>query len=240
VNTLIENYGPYFQQIEERDGDVAFRIKDTWIYYRNGKMLKENHFHEEDQFNSIFFNYPIGKLTQIPPYQEIPRRSSDFLDLLFGEREMEIRRHCQLVSFLDHKAFVNRICLDALKKVEAEIQQSARIIPEVKNYIQNLHIVYSFQQKQVVGSTNTSYHSYGLAIDLVPKSYQGKQVYWKWSRVFDKKWHEIPLEKRWSPPQEIIDAFEDNGFIWGGKWSHFDTIHFEYRPEIIRLTQMRM
>lgn len=24
-----------------------------------------------------------------------------------------------------------------------------------------------------------------------------------------------------------------NNFIWGGKWNHFDTLHFEYRPEII-------
>jgi hypothetical protein len=23
-------------------------------------------------------------------------------------------------------------------------------------------------------------------------------------------------------------------FIWGGKWYHHDTMHFEYRPEIVR------
>jgi D-alanyl-D-alanine carboxypeptidase len=27
--------------------------------------------------------------------------------------------------------------------------------------------------------------------------------------------------------------FEQHGFIWGGKWYHYDTMHFEYRPEII-------
>jgi hypothetical protein len=21
--------------------------------------------------------------------------------------------------------------------------------------------------------------------------------------------------------------------IWGGKWGHFDTMHFEYRPELL-------
>jgi hypothetical protein len=21
--------------------------------------------------------------------------------------------------------------------------------------------------------------------------------------------------------------------VWGGKWAHFDMIHFEYRPEIV-------
>ena len=34
-------------------------------------------------------------------------------------------------------------------------------------------------------------------------------------------------------PQGIVDIFEKHGFIWGGKWSHFDTMHFEYRPELL-------
>ena len=34
-------------------------------------------------------------------------------------------------------------------------------------------------------------------------------------------------------PTEIIDIFERRGFIWGGKWSHYDTMHFEYRPELL-------
>mgnify|MGYP002637708491 CR=1 FL=1 len=24
-----------------------------------------------------------------------------------------------------------------------------------------------------------------------------------------------------------------NGFIWGGRWFHYDTMHFEYRPELL-------
>ena len=28
-------------------------------------------------------------------------------------------------------------------------------------------------------------------------------------------------------------AFENEGFIWGGKWHEYDLMHFEYRPEII-------
>ena len=34
-------------------------------------------------------------------------------------------------------------------------------------------------------------------------------------------------------PQEIVDAFEAEGFIWGGRWLHYDTMHFEYRPELL-------
>jgi hypothetical protein len=34
-------------------------------------------------------------------------------------------------------------------------------------------------------------------------------------------------------PAEIVSIFERHGFIWGGKWFHYDTMHFEYRPELL-------
>ena len=34
-------------------------------------------------------------------------------------------------------------------------------------------------------------------------------------------------------PAAIIRVFEKHGFIWGGYWYHFDTMHFEYRPELL-------
>ena len=42
-----------------------------------------------------------------------------------------------------------------------------------------------------------------------------------------------PLKKRWMPPKEVIDAFESEGFIWGGYWTIWDNMHFEYHPELI-------
>ena len=32
----------------------------------------------------------------------------------------------------------------------------------------------------------------------------------------------------------IARIFETHGFIWGGAWYHYDTMHFEYRPELLR------
>ena len=43
-----------------------------------------------------------------------------------------------------------------------------------------------------------------------------------------------PLTSRWMPPYEIINIFEEEGFIWGGKWLIWDNMHFEYRPELIK------
>jgi hypothetical protein len=62
-------------------------------------------------------------------------------------------------------------------------------------------------------------HSWGAAIDI-NAAYAD---YWLWPR--GKSGNAIPTE--------IIDIFERRGFIWGGKWSHYDTMHFEYRPELL-------
>jgi hypothetical protein len=40
-------------------------------------------------------------------------------------------------------------------------------------------------------------------------------------------------------PQPIIEAFERHQFIWGGKWYHFDTMHFEYRPGLFAYARLR-
>ena len=55
-----------------------------------------------------------------------------------------------------------------------------------------------------------------------------KAAYWRWQTPA-----QLATFSRKNWPNEIVEAFERHGFIWGGKWWHFDTMHFEYRPEII-------
>jgi hypothetical protein len=48
--------------------------------------------------------------------------------------------------------------------------------------------------------------------------------YWKWSIRIQGQ---IRLKVY---PNEISKVFEKNYFIWGGKWGHFDIMHYEYLP----------
>lgn len=233
IGTILQVFENHITQVESRGNDVAFLINNQWIHYCRGRMLSENRIPLADRYDSIFYKYRTGSLRQIPSYQEMPHRAPDFFYALFGKKETDIRKHCRTIRFLGRSVFMNRFCIPALQSVEKDIKVLARHDKEVAQYIHNLSIAYSFKQKQVIGSENLSFHSFGLALDLVPKSYRGKQVYWRWSKVFRKDWYRIPLRQRWAPPKAVIDIFEKNGFVWGGKWCHFDTIHFEYRPEII-------
>jgi hypothetical protein len=124
--------------------------------------------------------------------------------------------------------------MEPLRSVEREIRDVARHDEEVAAWVDQLDITYSFISRDIAGSDTRSQHGWGTAIDLVPTSYGGRAVYWSWSRVYDREgWDRIPVARRWSPPQPVVEIFESHGFVWGGKWARFDMIHFEYRPEIL-------
>jgi hypothetical protein len=80
----------------------------------------------------------------------------------------------------------------------------------------------SFNYRPVAGTSRLSPHSFGIAVDIaVPPSH-----YWLWEKTGAGEYKN-------SIPWAIVEIFENHGFIWGGKWYHFDTMHFEYRPELI-------
>ena len=72
-----------------------------------------------------------------------------------------------------------------------------------------------------------SVHAFGAAIDINVKSAH----YWRWAKPNQQGVYQW----RNKIPKKIIDIFEKHGFIWGGRWYHFDTMHFEYRPELTRV-----
>jgi hypothetical protein len=80
----------------------------------------------------------------------------------------------------------------------------------------------TLQWRRIARSRQLSAHAFGIAIDLnVALGH-----YWRWQRP------KLPLKWKNRVPQAIVDAFEAEGFIWGGRWQHYDTMHFEYRPEL--------
>lgn len=70
-----------------------------------------------------------------------------------------------------------------------------------------------------------SMHARGAAVDINPRL----SDFWEWERASA----DGPPAYRNHIPEDIVDIFQRHGFIWGGRWSHFDTMHFEYRPELL-------
>jgi hypothetical protein len=240
IHAFLEAYSSLIDSVYYPEGDVVFMMAGRPIHFQDGRMLAEDRLEAAERYDPIFYPYPLEPLVDPPPRTDPPTYSTDHLEALFGTTEAQIRRHCRSISFLGHGMFLNTLVLEPLREVEREIRAAADIDPEVAEWIEELDVTYSFIFRDIADSRTRSLHGFGLAVDLVPSSYGGRQVYWRWSRVLDREdWYRIPLTRRWSPPQAVITAFERNGFVWGGKWSHFDTIHFEYRPEIILTNRIR-
>ena len=87
----------------------------------------------------------------------------------------------------------------------------------------------TFNWRKVANASNMSLHSFGAAIDINTKFAD----YWIWSGGKPGK---VPHYAN-KFPLAIIDVFERHGFIWGGRWYHYDTMHFEYRPELIAIAR---
>ena len=79
----------------------------------------------------------------------------------------------------------------------------------------------TFNCRTIAGTNLMSAHGHGIAIDLATVHAD----YWRWAKPGAGYRNRIPAE--------IVAIFERHGFIWGGKWRHFDTMHFEYRPELL-------
>ena len=97
--------------------------------------------------------------------------------------------------------------------------------PDLKRYL--APSAGTFNWRKVAGAANMSVHSFGAAIDLNTKYAD----YWVWA---GGKPGNVPSHAN-RYPMEIVAAFEAEGFIWGGRWYHYDTMHFEYRPELIAI-----
>ena len=83
----------------------------------------------------------------------------------------------------------------------------------------------TYNCRAIANTERMSMHAYAAAIDINTK----QTTYWQWVKPgADGLYH-------WSNkiPPEIVATFEKHGFIWGGRWYHFDTMHFEYRPELL-------
>jgi hypothetical protein len=81
----------------------------------------------------------------------------------------------------------------------------------------------TYNCRNVAGTNGLSLHGFGIAIDVAPN----EEGYWQTADT-DRKGR--PIRRNHMPPA-VVEAFEREGFVWGGRWNRFDTFHFEYRPE---------
>lgn len=235
VRAFVEAYRPFIDSVSYRDGDVVFAMAGSTIHFADGRMLEAGSLERRRECDPIFYRYSLEPLSEPPPaFGDFPTTCRHVVEVLWGRTEGEIRSHTSSVRFLGRRMIVNDLLLEPLVAIERDMRVAAAEDPAIAEWIEEIEVAYSFVTRDIAGADTQSYHGWGMAFDLVPSSYEGRHVYWRWSRAMDREgWQRVPLADRWSPPASAVEIFERHGFVWGGKWAYFDMIHFEYRPEIV-------
>jgi hypothetical protein len=252
MKALAEAWPGRLSQPVLRDGDWMAAIDGTWFAWAHGRLLPESEAGRWEEFAPVpFYRYPAAlppvpvlddqtaeRLRQLVRQRRSVPRSEEFLDaLLQAPRRAGIESHLVTVTVAGFPVRVHEILAGPLAGVSAALETLRSMDPEVDTFLSGLAEMTGYNYRNVEGTPSRSVHSYGLAIDLVPRSYHGGETYWLWATRRTPDWWTVPYEKRWMPPRAVVEAFESEGFVWGGKWIFFDTMHVEYRPEILLLSQ---
>jgi hypothetical protein len=244
------------------DGEWTFEMDGVRWYYAQGRFLPEGDAARPREFRPQFlYPYtpePSGGTGDLNPWRQaadsiLSRRSysasygtrlypnpgaarSPFYENLWKTRgREEAFAQQQWVSFLGWSVQIHRGIAVPLEKAHARILALAENDTEIQGWIKNLHSITGWNWRNVAGSGNLSFHAYGIAVDLLMKAQAGMETYWQWTAAKGIDWRSVPAEKRQNPPSRVIRIFEEQGFIWGGRWSRYDTMHFEYHPELLIL-----
>ena len=254
VRALARAYPGRGLEAAYREGDWAVRVDDTWFYWAQGRLLPQGLRGEWPRYAPYrFYRYPDSlppvaqpdpqtreRLRAIVERNEAspPERSEGLLSALYqagtrGQTEARVTT----VSFLGLKVRVHQLVAPALSAVAEELGRLREADPIARDFLAGLKGLAGYNWRPIDGTRSRSYHSYGIAVDLVASTYGGRHVYWRWSMEHNEDWYAIPYARRWMVPEAVVRAFESHGFVWGGKWLFFDTIHFEYRPELLLFSQ---
>ena len=165
--------------------------------------------------------YPLEPQRPDTPLGVSPgrRRSYDLLQALYGTTPKAVGGHLVQARLLGQHLHLSPAAAQAMNRANANLAPQAAQEPRLKNL---LKMDGGFAWRRIAGENRLSPHAFGIAFDISP----GIATYWRWSKL-----RPHPLQQ--SYPSAIVAAFENEGFIWGGKWHEYDLMHFEYRPEVI-------
>lgn len=234
VHRLIAAYPRHLKGY--KDNHIIWK-DGTKMPYDDGRIKTEDEAFDstdlEDQMNALI--YPPGIPVDTPGYNCDPGtlRCQEFFMKMYGNREAAVRNHLVPVTWPAPKpGRTQRIWITSINGVNKHLQAVAQELvarPHLRPYVTD--IGGTFNWRPIMGTNRMSPHSFGIAIDINTS----RSEYWKWDHRDDWMVDSVEMALQWrnSVPLEIVEIFERHGFIWGGKWYHYDTMHFEYRPEML-------
>jgi len=221
----------YPEFLDSADENTLYWNDGTGMIYDDGIENKdfETLLNEPDLEDQMSMKYVKGDSYEVPPeinFDPGRVRYEPFFRKMYGSSSSEVRSKLVSVSWLPNTLNKQEMFTSvnlADEKLQAVSDELDELSNDLKKYVKKT--AGTFNWRVISGTNRLSMHSFGLAIDI-NVDYSN---YWKW----EKPGRDGVLQYKNKIPMEIVEIFEKHGFIWGGKWYHYDTMHFEYRPELL-------
>ena len=228
ISQLIAAYPNFLTQ---QDGNNLIWIDGTKMPIDDGIADKpvEKLLETPDLKDQFHFPYVPGKPAAAPLENEDPGRIR--FDPLFRKMYGDCRKGgvsgdmVQVAWLPKHNG--GRVMATKINGVAAHLQEVSDELDTLPDQFMTflMPTAGTFNCRVIAGTDRASVHAYGAAIDINTKHAH----YWRNAKAGAGG----TLAYQNEIPFEIVDIFERHGFIWGGKWYHYDTMHFEYRPELL-------
>lgn len=213
--------------------DIILGYKDNTILFKDGSSLfyddgktKDNKEVLENPDIEDQFQYRY-KLDEIGKTDAGRIRNEAFFKKIYGSSKNEVESHLTEIvwcpKLVNQKIKVTSV--QHLDKIITALSNELDQHPEFKKYLTN--IGGTFNWRNISGSSRLSMHSFGMTIDINTQYAN----YWQWDCHCKNEAKIVSYQNK--IPQKLVAIFEKYGFIWGGRWQHYDTMHFEYRPELL-------
>jgi hypothetical protein len=219
--------------------DALTGVRGNEILFRNGTRLPFDDGKGSKDFAALLAHpdiedmfaipYPVGRPLAPPPLDFDPGRirNAAFFRSMYGDcTKGEVVANLVEVAWLPKRSGV-RVKMTRINGVAdrlAAVSRELDALPDAyANYL--LPVAGTYNCRFVAGTERASAHGYGIAIDIAV----ARAHYWRWAKPGPNGHYAY----RNAIPYEIVAIFEKHGFIWGGRWYHYDTMHFEYRPELL-------
>ena len=223
--------------------DKLASYTDSELIWRDGTHMPLGSAHSDRPFAELLdradirdqfvIPYPLASAPfRAPTADEDPGRirNDTFFLKMYGDcRRGEVKANLRPIPWLPNhgggtvRATAINGVADQLEKVSRDLDT---IPAELLRYLVPTSGIYNC--RPIAQTNRLSMHAFGAAIDINARFGN----YWLWSKRPNGNvvWQN-------QIPQKIVEIFERHGFIWGGRWYHFDSLHFEYRPELITLAK---
>jgi hypothetical protein len=217
--------------------DALESFDGTYLIWRDGTRMKvddgrpdksaEEQIRDGSILDQLRLPYPAGA-PLLPPDGDPGRvRNRAFFTKMYGDCHAgEVAPKLGRVVWLP-KSWGHAVSFTSVNGADRQLDAISRELDELpaedRKYLFPIGGTYAC--RDVADTGQTSMHAWGAAIDINTHY----SDYWLWHRGAGG---DLPEYVNRIPP-EIVAVFERHGFIWGGRWSHFDTMHFEYRPELL-------